>query len=179
MSHRLFIAISLPKDWLEVLARMQHREQRLRWTRVETMHLTLRFIGNVEEDAIPAISDALGHIAMPRFTLEMTNVSAFPNERHPRVIYVGANGGDELMSLAEQVNRAIEPVIGPADLPFRPHITLARVERDSERDARVYFAEEQTPPADRFVVERFSLFESHLHPGGARHEVLASFPLRS
>jgi 2'-5' RNA ligase len=193
---RLFVAIELSPDWLEALekARANLRTAlekigapQLRWVRPEGVHLTLKFLGAVPQVRLPSVMSALDSATRPppRFALVLTRAGSFGDRRGPRVLWAGVDGAtvDDRKALYGLVDR-IETWFASADFPreqrFHPHLTLARVPEKLSREERALVAtatgdgaELQAAP---FVVASISLMRSHLGPGGARYERLASFP---
>lgn len=189
---RTFIAIPLPDDLLDQLARVQQRLERevpprsVRWVRAGGIHLTLKFLGDTPVDKLPQIKAALAAVARnaPPSTFTVEGLGCFPNLRRPRVIWVGVQ---EPTGRLAALQDAIEEVVAPFGYPpegrgFTPHLTLGRVNR-------------RVPPGDRALIgravsavevgrlgeapaDRFILFRSVLKPTGAEYSVLAEFPLR-
>ena len=196
---RLFVAIELPEAWKDALADLQRRMQealdadtqtaslRLRWVRPEGIHLTLKFIGEVTADRLPAIQAqlALAVPDLPAMTLRLGWAGSFSDRRAPRVIWAGvySDEAEALRRLAE----GIETWLAAAGVPrerrgFAAHLTLARLPNELPDALRQRVAEitattglEQAD-APRMKVERVSLMQSHLGPGGARYERLSAYP---
>jgi RNA 2',3'-cyclic 3'-phosphodiesterase len=146
-------------------------------------HLTLRFLGEITEDAVARIRAQLepvgGRIAP--FAMRLEGVGAFPTEANPRVVWVGVSAGrEELIELAHQVREALAAEGRHDTDPFAPHLTLFRVRSSSDRRAALELLEgRRPPPPPRTVaVHEFVLKESVLGPYGARHRTVAAFPLR-
>ena len=93
------------------------------------MHFTLLFLGEVSEETISSIKEALGTISFKKFEVEFTHVGAFPNSRSPRVIWIGVDdkSSRQLVDLALQVEKKLAPLGFRPDKPFRPHLTIFRV----------------------------------------------------
>lgn len=179
---RLFVAVDVPagvKDAIEALVvdALRDAVPGARWTRPEGRHLTLKFLGNVDDERVARISAALrrgvpGHAS---FEARFEEIGAFPSLRRPRVLWVGiGEGADEMGTVASSVERELEPVGFEAEgRPFAAHLTLARFPRP-----RVI---EELPtvevPGERFTVSEVVLYRSQLHPKGARYTALERFPL--
>jgi 2'-5' RNA ligase len=182
---RLFVALEIPAAVRENLAALV-RELRplapeVRWARLENMHLTLKFIGEVPPPKADAIRAALVHVHAEERPLEMhfRGLGFFPDEKRPRVFWAGIEAGPGLPRLAAALENALEPLGVPREeRAFTPHLTLARfhppgtpeklraaVQKDSARDFGTFRAAE------------FHLIESHLKSSGAEYTRLASFPL--
>lgn len=136
---RLFIALELPEAVAAELGAVQQRLRRarshpVRWVDISSIHLTLQFLGEVEEERAPAICAALAapdHAPPPR--LHLTRAGAFPNLKRPNVVWVGVGGElAALNRLQQAVVASLEPLgFVPEDRPFRAHLTLGRVQRDA------------------------------------------------
>ena len=142
----------------------------MRWTPAHNVHLTLRFLGDTDDGQLPALREALDHIADESgvFELSLAAVGAFPNARRPRVIWVGVDEtGLELSRLQKKVERAARDHGWEREArSFTPHLTLGRV-RPQERAADDGW--KVAAPAMRFQVRELVLFESRLKPTGAEY----------
>ncbi len=196
---RLFVAVELPEGWLRALATVQddlrralaaragvRGAPRLRWTRPEGVHLTLKFLGEVPAARREAIEAALARAvdAPPGLELRLGNTGAFGinDRRGPRVLWVGVSGDVEgLGRLFGQIDASLGTIGFERERrSFAAHLTLARVPDDFPAGDRAALADALValplPDAPSFVVERVSLMRSHLNRDGARYERLASFP---
>ncbi len=139
---RLFIAIELPESLKREIGNLQDRLKQggagANWTRPEGIHLTLKFLGEVEESRVAAIEAALA--ATCRGTgwlqLEVMGAGAFPNTKAPRVLWVGVRGETEkLQALQAAVENAMTALeFEPEERKFSPHLTLARIKFPNPRD---------------------------------------------
>ena len=175
---RLFVAIDLPEDIKEAVADIgrdlpgAHRVPR------EQLHLTLRFIGEVDGGTLKAVREALMGVKGIPFTLMLTGVGHFPPGRHPRVLWVGLDGSAPLLALQHEVERAlIGAGIPPEERKFSPHLTLARLKETPP--AKVAGLEERYRDfgAGPFPVEEFHLYASTLNRTGAVHVKVQTYPL--
>jgi 2'-5' RNA ligase len=178
---RLFLAVDLPTVLRERLAVVQEELRRnspgWRWVRPEGIHLTLRFLGEVDElretACRPAWRDAVGRFR--RFDLSVGDLGRFPARGRPRVLWVGVREEAEptLPRLAEALEEAARGLgFAPETRPFHPHLTLARAA------GRPRFVEPRPVAPGMIVpVDEVVLFRSRLGPGGARYTALDSFPL--
>jgi 2'-5' RNA ligase len=143
----------------------------LRWTDPAGWHITLRFLGGTDPDAIPGLVGELrtATASFDRFEVGGGGMGTFPNAAHARSVWYGIEDPDGRLA-------ALAAAVGMDEGPFRPHVTLGRV-RD-RRGARLNeWMAERTVPGSAIAVERFELVRSHLGSGPARYEVLASLPL--
>ena len=147
-----------------------------RWVPAQNLHLTMAFLGRVDEERIEAVSSAIARAVQDHvdFTVRLGELGAFPSARRARVIWAGlddATGG--LSGLAESIGDAMEPLGFPREKrPFQPHVTLARLREPKPVALTV------KPAAVSFAVERISLFESHLRRPAPVYEELTTFPFR-
>ena len=168
---RLFVAIDLPetvKDQVESLCKGISGQ---RWVKREQMHLTLRFIGEVDSKRAESIKAALSALRFDPFEMALRGVGQFPPRRPPRVLWVGVRGPDALSQLAQGIESALVGIgLDPADKPFKPHITLARIKNKPPRETlQQYFREHENFKTDPFTVDQFVLYASVLAPSGATY----------
>lgn len=146
-------------------------------------HLTLRFLGDLADGAVPEVARVLGPVARGSapFPVELAGVGAFPSSDRPRVVWVGVREGRAaLVDFAGRVADALTPFAGPAERgEFVPHLTLFRVRSPADRArARALLDGDRPPPEPRTVrVTEFVLFESRLTRTGAIHRAVERFPL--
>jgi 2'-5' RNA ligase len=178
---RLFVAADPPEDLREaiesrVVAPLREALPGARWTRPEGRHLTLKFLGNVADDGVGAVSSAVRTAAAAHtpFEAAFADLGAFPSTRRPRVLWIGVgHGAAEFAAIARSLEHALEPLhFVPEDRPFRCHLTLARFAKP-----RGVEISPVAVPTGVFRVGEVVLFRSHLHPKGARYEALERFPL--
>lgn len=176
---RLFVGIPLPEEYQRGLAELRERlaprvRSRLGWTKEGNWHLTLKFLGEVDEDRAADIGAALEGLRLAAFTLQAGGTGYFPNARNPRVFWVGlAQGADECSAWAGQVETVMEGLgFAREDRPFRPHLTLARVKearKDDWEGLRTEAAEVEWPAVR---IAEVVLWRSRLGPNGPAHEAL-------
>jgi 2'-5' RNA ligase len=172
---RAFIAIELEDHVRAALARVQDEApvsgRGVRWVKPESLHLTLKFLGAVEDARVERVTGAMRAAVASAAAFELTarGVGCFPNARSPRVLWAGLADQPALLALAERIERECRALGFPAeDRPFRSHITLARI------DGRVSLDRTQLAPDRPFGswrVLRVVLMESQLSPGGSRYTV--------
>lgn len=153
-----------------------------RWIPPENYHLTLKFLGEVEEHLVPSLHEAAGRVAagVAPFTLAFDRFGGFPTLRRPRVIFFAASeGADRLRELAALVEEEVEPLgFAREQRRFRAHLTLARIKR--RLDADLIAALEAVPPLPETTaqeVDRFVLMRSHLRRDGACYEEIGAYLL--
>jgi 2'-5' RNA ligase len=183
---RTFVALELSqplKDGILALTRqMAKRGVTASWAKPGTMHLTLKFLGDVEEERIADVTRAVERAAagVPPFAFETGGLGAFPTTRRPRVLWVGVDAVPELFAVAEALERELALLGFPRENErFRPHITLGRLRDPGGAQGLPELLAELTAPVVRVVVEDVLLMKSTLAAGGAIHERLAAVPLRA
>jgi len=150
------------------------------WTRSDGIHLTLKFLGDVDQAVIPKIIEALSTAAgsVSPFAVVAEGVGCFPNARRPRVLWVGLNGGAPLVTIQDAVEKTTEPLGFPREQrAFHPHLTLGRVRRPEGIERVVRELERQGFPRQEFRAHELRLMKSELQPGGAVYSQLHSVEL--
>jgi len=175
---RAFIAIPLSTEVQALLGVVcqtwseQVPERSVRWVKPHLMHITLRFLGNTEVASLPTIADALDGIAARNnaFTLRLDRPGCFPNNKRPRVIWVGLQDHLETArALKQEIDEALVPLgWEQEDQSFRPHLTIGRV-KDS-RQVRGFRWEADVEPLP-VPVQAIHLIESALHSTGPVYTV--------
>ena len=124
---RLFVALSLPEGVAAGLLALQGGVPGARWSTREQLHLTLRFIGEVDGRGAAAIDDALASIRAPRFTLQLKGVGEFGG-KNPRALWAGVRDESPVLHLQRKIESAVQRAgIQPEERKFSPHVTLARL----------------------------------------------------
>lgn len=174
---RLFVALALPDAVQEGLVLLQGGVPGARWSTREQLHLTLRFIGEVDGRDAQAIDDALASIRNPRFTLELKGVGEFGG-RNPRALWAGVRDGTPVEHLQRKIESAVQRVgIPPEERRFSPHITLARL-KGAPRDRIITFLSTHALYASGpFEVNAFILYSSTLTPNGSLYRAERSYML--
>lgn len=175
---RLFVAIDLPEEVKKGVAGLCGDLPGARWVPMEQFHLTLRFIGEVDEGTFQAIRVALAGVKGAPFHLALKGIGHFPPGRHPRVLWVGAEAGAPLLELQKEVELALVGAgIPPEERKFSPHITLARL-KETPAEKVIALEEQQRGFATpSFPVGEFYLYSSTLTRAGAIHKREAAYPL--
>ncbi|MBW8769467.1 MAG: RNA 2',3'-cyclic phosphodiesterase [Gemmatimonadetes bacterium] len=183
---RLFFAIELADDVQHLLdeatTSLRAEAPDLAWVDREKRHLTLKFLGDVTEEALPRLASAADRAAAGHGPLEMSvrEIGAFPNFRRARVVWIGVEQERRLELLHHDLELACESEGFEVEgRPFRPHITLARVRSLLPVDRMKAFARMARSVRVRasVPVERITLFESILAPSGARYRCVHSATL--
>jgi 2'-5' RNA ligase len=179
---RVFIAVDLPDDVRSSLGEIERDlkgvSDSARWVAPASLHVTLKFIGEIAESRVAAIDSALAAVRWPSFPVIVRGTGFFPNNRGPRVFWVGLES-PPLEGLAGEIERRMEDLgFEKEKRPFRPHLTLARA-RDMRIDRSVVVASEKFARHDfgSFEADRFHLFQSTLKPSGAVYNKLKQYLL--
>lgn len=178
---RLFTALVPPATVREELAEIARPLAGVRWTPADNIHLTLRFIGETEEDKLERYAEALARVRVEPFILPVGGVGLFPSRGPAKVLWVGVgNGHTRLYQLRKQADEALLTVDAGLAMPgFHPHFTLGRLDPDHEPKELARFLEKyaafEAPP---FRVEEFHLMASEPSLGRPpAYRVVRSYPL--
>lgn len=181
---RTFIALrlsdALEEGILDLAEELRGRGVRASWARRGTLHLTLRFLGDIEESRAATVEEAIRSAAagFAPFRLRSHSVGAFPSARKPRVLWVGIEPERRLFDLQAAVERAVGGLGFPRERrPFRAHVTLGRIRDPRSAGDLSALLERLAPPEESFEVDGILFMKSTLDPRGAIHEVLAKVPL--
>ena len=179
---RLFVALSIPSEVRENIASLiytlRRADSKPRWVNPENLHITLKFIGEVAEQSVSSICDALPTIrAAQPLTLEFRNVGFFPNSRRPSVAWIGIEAPPALASLASEINRLLKALgIQPETKPLVPHLTIARFKENRLSSALQAEIEKWRDHSfGHFTTTEIHLIESRLKSSGAEYTTLRSF----
>jgi len=177
---RCFVAVELPRPMREEIGRLQSRiaTDGLRLVKAELVHVTIKFLGEVPQEKVGAVTEALGRVKAAPFPARVLGMGAFPG-RTVRVVWLGLTGN--FQELYQNVEQALRPLGFPPEARgFSPHVTLGRVARpDEEMNRRLgeRIADFSSSDLGSFTVDRFYLKKSTLTRGGPIYEDLAGFPL--
>ena len=182
---RAFIALTLDSKVIEKIAdtstRLRPEISGVRWVAPANFHLTLKFLGGIDESMVEPIEARLREQLrlFPRFSINVKGLGVFPNPKQPRVLWVGLTG-DRLVALASKVEAALQQLgFTPETRKFTPHLTIGRW-RQTERAPGSLIQQLETWRVYEFGksnVENVNLIESVLKPKGASYNHLATVPL--
>ena len=176
--HRLFVAIRPPDDVRDLLIDAMDDSPALRWVGDEQLHLTLRFIGEVERPLANDVVAALDRLDSTKFELRVNGVDKF-EKRNGGALWAGVKPKNVVAALAGKVERAVQTAgLEPEHRTFSPHITLARWNRRNAEAVEAFLRRNADLCSEPFEVNRFILFESKLSRHGPHYEEVATFPLR-
>lgn len=151
------------------------------WVRPDSIHLTLKFLGEIDDGKVREAGLALGKAAtgIGPFMLEIEGVGAFPNARNPRVVWVGVKASQGLCALQRAVEVNLQSIGFEAEeRPFTPHLTLCRIKSPDDGRALGRLITETKPEAKAaFTVSSFAFMKSVLKPSGAEYTPIQEFAL--
>lgn len=178
--HRLFVALRPPPDIRALLATVMGGVPQARWQDDEQLHLTIRYIGEVDRPVAEDIALALSqvHGAAPRVAI--AGVGAFDKKGRVDALWAGIAPQDELARLHKKVDQALVRLgLAPEGRAYLPHVTLARLSRGAGMDPAIdrWLADHAALASERFDLRHLILYESHLTGEGARYEPVARWAL--
>lgn len=175
---RLFVGLDLPSDLCDALHRLTGGIPGARWTPPENYHVTLRFIGEVDENQCDDIHDALSEVRAPAFPLSVAGFGSFEAGHRAHTLWVGVEKEPALLHLRDKVERAVVSAgMEPERRKFQPHVTLASVKQAPLHKVQDFIAHHNLFRAPPFRVERFTLFSSELGRTGPVYTAEADYPL--
>jgi 2'-5' RNA ligase len=191
---RVFIAIDLDNQIREKIARFLEGVRGFapdaRWVRPESLHLTLKFIGEQKAEQVAAITECLQRVSVKHAEIRLAGYGFFPTAKAPRVFWIGIQAGPELAELAASIDSALaELQVPPEDRPFSPHLTLARGGggsgspkwRQGDGPNSVFATLQKRLAAmseldfGTMTAREFFLYQSQLSPGGSKYTKLQRF----
>jgi len=187
---RSFIAIPVSDEGIQALEETVRGLEpeigrHVRWVRPEGIHLTLKFMGDIQVKTAEDILEALPRVTagFSAFDLAITGLGVFPNQRRPRVLWAGLNGDLEALAALQQ---AVDDAVGRLGLPkeqrpFSPHLTLGRVRREVNdgqvRKIGSVMSSAEPPAAVAWAADTVNLMRTELDPAGSRHYLVGSASL--
>lgn len=175
---RLFVAIRPPEAIRDLLIDTMEGVPGARWQDEDQLHLTLRFVGQLDRRTGEDLAEALARIEAPPFALQLRGVGHFARKGRAHTLWAGIAPSPELAVLQKKVERACQAAgLEPERRKFAPHVTVARLGGGSGRIEGWLTAHEGLR-SEPWTVEDFRLYRSELTPGGAHYEPLVRFPLR-
>jgi 2'-5' RNA ligase len=175
---RLFVALAVPDDVAQALALLQSGVPGARWQTREQLHLTLRFIGEVDGRDAAMIEDALAAIDAPAFELSPHGVGEFGG-KHPHTLWAGVRASEPLLHLQRKIETALQRAGQPPDRQkYTPHITLARLNRANLGRVMDWLTDHALASAPAFTVGGFILYSSVLTSDGSIYRAERAYRLR-
>ena len=175
---RLFVALSLPEPLRARLIKLQQGLPGARWVAPENLHLTLRFIGEVDGTQAHDLDAALTQVRAGRFAITLAGVDRFGQGRKLRALWVGVAPNPALERLYQKLEQALRAAgLAPEGRKFKPHVTLARFKGNPGRRLHDYLSDHALFRAEAFEARDFVLYSSFLSQAGAIHTPEAVYPL--
>jgi len=183
---RTFLAIDITPEIRERLSAFMERSRAslagARWVRPEGMHITLKFLGEIQTDQKEQIERALPGVKSQPFQIAIRGLGFFPNARSPRVFWAGIEAGDALSRLADAIDETLAPLgFEKEKQAYKPHLTLARFNPDTKSSSLAASAKSQlggTPPEfGTMTANELFLYQSKLSPLGPTYTKLTRFAL--
>ena len=177
-SIRTFIALELPATAVSLLQEVQQELKQLkiraRWVRPENIHLTLKFLGDINPDDVGKISDAMAAAAadISPVTLSIGGIGVFPGIKRPRVIWIGLGGKvQDLLALQGRLETELDTLGFPMEnRAFKAHLTLGRIKQAAHPEViRQLMGQYAGLDSDEFTCDQIILFKSDLKPSGAEY----------
>ncbi len=178
---RLFTAITIPEEVKTKLQDLLTPLEGVKWQDRSQMHLTMRFIGEVDEKTKREIIEQLEKIRFQPFSIKLDQAGSFPpkDRGNPKVIWVGIQENTTLHKLQSQIEEACRKVgLKPDERAFKPHITLGRNKGADAEKVRSFMEEMTIPDFKPIHISKFYLFRSELRSGGAVHHIEQQFSLK-
>jgi RNA 2',3'-cyclic 3'-phosphodiesterase len=173
---RLFTALEIPADVGQSLALLRGGLPGARWIDPENYHLTLRFIGDVDDVLAREVAYLLGGIRRPAFRVQLDGLDSFGGHK-PRAVVAPAQPVRELIELHAEHERLMQRVGLEPERKYKPHVTLARLRAASSRQVADYLASRQPFRPAPFPASRFVLYSSRASVGGGPYVIEAEYPL--
>lgn len=172
---RCFVAIEIPNRIQEILGQVQVQIRSkigpASWTKIGNYHITLKFLGDIENHNVDNVRSALEKVAKKNkpYSIEIGGIGAFPNFVRPRVLWVGLKrGAVQTTSLAHTINSELYKINNSKETRFHPHFTLARLKRPINlKPFSRLFENYKTVDGTLHTVDKITLVRSELHPDGA------------
>lgn len=176
---RLFTGLEIPPDIGQSLSLLRGGLPGARWVDPENYHLTLRFIGDVDDPTAHEVASMLGRVKRGPFDLHLEGLSSFGG-RKPRAVVASVAPNLPLLEVQAEHERLLQRIgLEPEGRKFTPHVTLARLRDSSSREVADYLAARGLFRTPAFHVPRFVLYSARNSVGGGPYVVEASYPLNA
>ncbi len=176
---RLFVALPLPPAVRRSLEPLARGLGDVRWLTSDQQHLTLRFLGDIDNGRMNDVAEALALVHGWPFELRLKGLGHFPPRGEPRVLWVGVEKSADLAGLKRRIDQALKQArLPPENRKFAPHVTLARIRAPLSRDRLgTYLMRHSLYSSEPFAISDFHLYSSWLKSDGAQHQLEASYEL--
>jgi len=173
---RLFTALEIPSEIGQSMAQLRGGLPGARWIDPENYHVTLRFIGDIDDALADEIADMLGQVARRKFSLRIDGLDSFGGNK-PRAVVAAVTPVADLVELQAEHQRIMQRVGLQPERKYKPHVTLARLRDTSSRQVADFLSLRQPFRLPSFPVSRFVLYSSRDSVGGGPYVVEAGYPL--
>ena len=174
---RLFTGLEIPKEVAQSLSLLRGGLPGARWIDPENYHITLRFIGDIDDRLAHEIASLLDGVRRRSFEVRFGNLMSFGG-RKPRAVVVAVEPIQPLVELQSELERLMQRLgLEPEGRKFIPHVTLARLRESSSREVADYLSTRGPVFGSSFHVSRFVLFSSRSSVGGGPYVIEADYPL--
>ena len=175
---RLFIAIDIPEEIKEYISIIQNQlndnSSKIRLVTKQQMHLTLKFLGEVQPNKAKETIEALKQVKFKKFDFSLDCVGVFPNTNNTRVVWLGLKPEDGIINLQKDIDKKLEKLFDK-ERGFKPHITLCRVKHIEDKEAFLEMIKEIKIEHKKINVVNFKLIKSTLMRNGPIYEELKIF----
>jgi 2'-5' RNA ligase len=174
---RLFVGLEIPREVAQALSLLRGGLPGARWIDPENYHITLRFIGDIDDRLAHEIASLLDGVRRRSFEVRFGNLMSFGG-RKPRAIVAAVEPVQPMVELHSELERMMQRLgLEPEGRKFIPHVSLARLRESSSRDVAEYLSARGPLSGSSFRVSRFVLFSSRSSVGGGPYVVEADYPL--
>jgi len=174
---RLFTGLEIPADIAQRLSLLRGGIPGARWIDAENFHVTLRFIGDIDDRTADEVADALARVRRNEFDLQFSSLDSFGNAK-PHSVVARIAPSRALSELQAEHERILQRIgLPPEGRKYTPHVTLARLRNTPHRDVAAYLAVRGGLLSAAFHVTRFVLFSSKASTGGGPYIVEQAYPL--
>jgi RNA 2',3'-cyclic 3'-phosphodiesterase len=175
---RLFTGLSIPVLLRQRMTVMQGGIDGARWTERENFHITLTFIGEIDEQKAEDVDEALSGVRTEKFNLRLKGTGSFTQGKYPKVLWVGVEQNEVLNRLKEKIDRALESYgVDFEKRKYAPHVTLARLNHVDEAKVAEFMQQHNLFVTEEFEVDEFLLYQSHQTKNGSVYEAVREYPL--
>jgi RNA 2',3'-cyclic 3'-phosphodiesterase len=187
---RTFIAVDFPPNMLKKIGEITSYfktlapEKNLKWVEIANLHLTIKFLGEIEENKTAQVKHTLSQALKEQncFDIEIVGLGMYPNKNNPRVIWLGISGAKPLSEIYQVLNRELSTLdITPEQRAFSPHLTIARIRRHTDhkqaQQIGQILSEYKVKSLGATTIEQVHLYQSVLTPSGPIYTLLHSVDL--
>jgi len=168
---RLFVAIDIPDEIALQLVSLQSGLQDCRWSPRDNLHLTLRFLGSLDEPLAEEVDFALAHLKCKPFKVRINELGCFGDAQRARTVWAGAEKSQALTNLHSKVENKVQQLgLEPDKRKYAPHVTLGRLSQGTPKDAAHWITEKGQFHPLEFEVTRMVLFSTHTTSNGSIYQ---------